>query len=83
MLSESQIRGAARESVTQMLHSADFADDDPLISSGRIDSLSILKLMASLEKKLNVHLPAARLQPDDFENVDIIVETVERVAVPK
>ena len=82
MPSESEIRTAARESVAQMIHTA-FADDDPLISSGRIDSLSILKLMASIEKKLNVHLPAARLQPDDFENVDTIVETVERVAVPK
>ena len=60
---------------------APVADDEPLISSGRIDSLSILKLIARLEKKLNVSIPPGNLQPDDFENIDGIVETVERAAV--
>jgi acyl carrier protein len=82
MLPEPQIRAAAHECVKQMIH-ADVANDEPLISSGRIDSLSILKLMTLLEGKLGVRLPAARLQPDDFENIDVIVETVERVAVSK
>jgi acyl carrier protein len=82
MLSESQIRTAAHESVAEMIH-GNVGADEPLISSGRIDSLSILKLMTLLENKLSVRLPAARLQPDDFETVDVIVETVQRVAIPQ
>ena len=82
MPSEELIRAAAHEGVFEMIH-ARVEADEPLISSGRIDSLSILKLITHLEKKLGVRLPAANLQPDDFENVDIMVETVQRVAVPK
>lgn len=77
------IRAAAREVVAGMINApvSTLSDDDPLISSGRIDSLSILKLIASLEKKLGISIPPAKLQPDDFENIDYIVETVERAAV--
>jgi acyl carrier protein len=82
MPSEEQIRDAAQEGVFEMIH-AKVPADEPLISSGRIDSLSILKLITKLESKLGVRLPAANLQPDDFENVDIIVETVQRVAISK
>jgi acyl carrier protein len=57
------------------------SDDEPLISSGRIDSLSILRLIANLEQALSVSIPPANLQPDDFESIDLIVETVERAAV--
>ncbi len=74
------IRAAARDVVAEMTGGA-VADDEPLISSGRIDSLSILKLIARLEKKLGLSIPPANLQPDDFENIDYIVETVERAAV--
>jgi acyl carrier protein len=74
------IRAAAREAVRELTGSP-VSDDEPLISSGRIDSLSILKLIVLLEKKLAVSLPPGNLQPDDFENIDWIVETVERSAV--
>jgi len=59
------------------------ADDEALISSGLIDSLSILKLIGQLEERLNIAIPAAQLQPDDFENVDWIVDTVVRVGKPR
>jgi len=55
-------------------------DDESLLASGRIDSLSILKLISQLEKTLNLRLPSDRLQPDDFETIDVIVETVMRTA---
>jgi acyl carrier protein len=58
-------------------------DDESLIVSGRIDSLSILKLIAKLEQKLGIAMPASQLQPEDFDNIDLIVETVERVGHPK
>jgi acyl carrier protein len=53
-----------------------------LVSSGLIDSLQVLKLISLLETKLNIHIPPETLQPEDFDDIDLIVETVERVAEP-
>jgi acyl carrier protein len=75
------IRIAAREVASQVA-GRPIKDGQRLISSGLIDSLSILKLIAQLEKKLNVSIPTETLQPDDFDGVEVIVETVQRVARP-
>ncbi len=78
----STIRAAARESASQIV-GRPIKDTQKLVSSGLIDSLSVLKLMALLEKKLRVTIPPETLQPEDFDDVELIVETVERVANPK
>jgi acyl carrier protein len=75
------IKEAARE-VASQLAGRQIKDNHRLISSGLIDSLAILKLIAQLEKKLGISIPTENLQPDDFDNLDLIVETVERVAQP-
>jgi acyl carrier protein len=54
-------------------------DSEPIVSSGLLDSLSVLKLITRLEQKLTVAIPPANLQPDDFDTVDLIIETLERV----
>ncbi|MCU1222803.1 MAG: hypothetical protein JWQ42_896 [Edaphobacter sp.] len=74
-----KVRVAARKVVEKQLGYS-VADDDALVSSGLIDSLSVVQLIAALEKELNVQLPAATLQPDDFDTIDYTVETVMRVA---
>jgi acyl carrier protein len=74
-----QVREAARQVVAEMTGKK-LKDGDSLISSGLIDSLSILKLISRLESRLSVSIPPDNLQPDDFENVDYIVDTVLRVA---
>ena len=79
---ENAVRSAARGVVGDMCRSS-VTDGEALISSGRIDSLSILKLIARLEARLNITLPPETLQPDDFDSVDVIVDTVLRVARPR
>jgi acyl carrier protein len=79
MLTEEEVRAAARKSVKEMT-GRNITDSEPLISSGLIDSLSVLKLIARLERHLGVAIPAGNLQPDDFESVDWIADTVLRVA---
>ncbi|HEY2011840.1 MAG TPA: acyl carrier protein [Bryobacteraceae bacterium] len=74
-----EIRTAARQVVAEMTRKQ-VRDSDSLISSGLIDSLSILKLIGLLEARLSVTIPPDNLQPDDFENIDYIVDTVLRVA---
>jgi acyl carrier protein len=54
-------------------------DDQCVVSTGMIDSLSVLKLIATLERDLQVHVPKDRVQPDDFDSVEIVLETLERV----
>jgi acyl carrier protein len=75
------IREAAREAASQIA-GRPIKDGQRLVSSGLIDSLSILRLISLLEKKLNLSIPPETLQPEDFDDLDLIVETIERVAKP-
>lgn len=81
-MDQQTVVAAARQVVAGMI-GANVGDDESLILSGRIDSLSILKLIARLEQALNITMPAAQLQPEDFDTIDLIVETVTRVARPR
>ena len=73
------IRAAAQE-VASQIAGRPINDGQRLVSSGLIDSLSILKLITQLERKLNVSIPTETLQPEDFDDLSLIVETLERVA---
>jgi len=75
------IRNAAREAASEVTRKS-ITEGQRLVSSGLIDSLSVLKLISLLEKKLHVTIPPDTLQPEDFDDLDLIVETVERVAKP-
>jgi acyl carrier protein len=75
------IRSAAIAAATQLV-GRPIKEGQRLVSSGLIDSLSVLKLIGLLEKKLRVVIPPETLQPEDFDDVNLIVETVERVAKP-
>jgi acyl carrier protein len=75
------IRDAAREAAAEIARRP-IKEGQRLVSSGLIDSLSILKLISLLEKKLRISIPPETLQPEDFDDVDLIVETIERVGKP-
>jgi len=72
------IRKAAHEAASQVAGKP-IKEGQKIVSSGLIDSLSVLKLISLLEKKLRVSIPPETLQPEDFDDVDLIVETVQRV----
>jgi methoxymalonate biosynthesis acyl carrier protein len=57
-------------------------DDQALVSSGLIDSLSVVTLIAALEERLQIRIPAADVQPDDFDSIVLIVDTIARVSPP-
>ena len=78
--SSEEIRRAAREAVLEIT-GRPLKDGQKLVSSGLIDSLSVLRLITLLEKKLHLSIPPETLQPEDFDDLNLIVETVERVAV--
>ena len=74
------IRQAAREAVAAVARRA-VRDDQCVVSTGIVDSLSLLELVALLEKKLQIRIPKERVQPEDFDSVETILETLERVAI--
>jgi acyl carrier protein len=74
------IRQAAREVVAAVSRRA-VRDDQCVISTGIVDSLSLLNLIALLEEKLQIRIPTEQVQPEDFDSVDTILETLERVAI--
>jgi acyl carrier protein len=82
MLDQDAIRIAAREAASAIARRP-IKEGQRLVTSGLIDSLSVLKLISLLEMKLNLSIPPETLQPEDFDDVDLIVETVERVAKPR
>jgi len=75
---EAQIREAARAVVCKLLGHP-VGDDEALISAGLIDSLAILRMIVQLENQLGASIPTGSLQPDDFDTIELIVETVKRV----
>jgi acyl carrier protein len=56
----------------------DIGFDDPLISSGVIDSFGILEVIAFLEDTFGVVLDPTRLAVTEFETVNRISELIER-----
>ena len=45
-----------------------------------LKSCTIDGYIKDTQKKLDIAIPTDNLQPDDFESVDLIVDTVKRVA---
>ena len=72
------IRNAAKEAASQLTRRP-INEGQRLVSSGLIDSLAVLRLISLLEKKLHITIPPETLQPEDFDDIDLIIETVGRV----
>jgi D-alanine--poly(phosphoribitol) ligase subunit 2 len=51
--------------------------DTPLISSGYVDSFSMVSLLVFLEKKFKIKIPPSKATPEAFNSVNNIVALVE------
>jgi acyl carrier protein/D-alanine--poly(phosphoribitol) ligase subunit 2 len=51
--------------------------DSPLISSGIVDSFSMVSLKTFLERKYKISIPDAKATPDAFDTVNRIVAVVK------
>lgn len=47
----------------------DFGDEESLVKSGRLDSLSVVKLVSFLETKFGVDFTRVEFEPDRFDSV--------------
>ena len=53
-------------------------ENTTLISSGIVDSFSMVSLKRFLEKKFEITIPDAEATPEAFDSVSRIIELVER-----
>jgi len=56
----------------------EITETSPLISSGLVDSFSMVSLLRFLEKKYTIHIPDADATPEAFDTVERIVALVRR-----
>ncbi|MFO7574716.1 MAG: acyl carrier protein [Bacteroidales bacterium] len=52
--------------------------DTPLISSGYVDSFSMVSLLVFLENKFDIKIPPDKATPEAFDNVNSIVALVKQ-----
>ncbi len=65
---------------------SEYIDDDdvtityetPLISSGYVDSFSMVSLLVFLENKFNIKIPPSKATPEAFDSVNNIVALVNQ-----
>lgn len=50
--------------------------DTPLISSGYVDSFSMVSLLVFLENKFKIKIPSSQATPDAFDSINRIAELV-------
>jgi len=54
------------------------AYDTPLISSGYVDSFSMVSLLVFLENKFKIRIPSSKATPEAFDSVNSIVALVDQ-----
>jgi acyl carrier protein len=52
-------------------------EDTPLISSGIVDSFSMVSLKTFLEKKYKIQIPDAKATPEAFDTVNNIINILK------
>lgn len=56
----------------------EITETTPLISSGLVDSFSMVSLLRFLEKKYAIHIPDSCATPEAFDSLEAIVALVRR-----
>jgi acyl carrier protein len=57
--------------------------DTPLVSSGLIDSFSLVDVLSKLEEVTGMRIPAGKIQPKDMDTVSLMLSTAQRVGRPR
>lgn len=60
------------------MHLEGLGDDDPLIESGIVDSLGVLKILSFLDEAFGIDLSSEEIRLDNFRDVRSICRMVTR-----
>ena len=67
---------------TELMYSEDdetLSSDEPLLGSGIVDSLGIMRLVSFIEEEFGVEVPEEELVPEHFQTVNRLTAFVERL----
>jgi acyl carrier protein len=73
------LRVRIREFIKDTFLVDEIGDDESFLTSGVIDSLGILQLVAFVEGELGAKVPEPDLVPENFDSIARIAAYVERV----
>jgi acyl carrier protein len=54
-------------------------EKSPLVSSGLIDSMSLVEILLRLEDVMHRRIPAGKVQAKDMDTVELMMMTAQRV----
>ena len=74
---EQDIRKYITSELLREQSTASLADDDALISSGRVDSMGLLQILGFVQQRFGVDLMAVG-SPQDFDSVAALAAAVRR-----
>lgn len=71
--------------IQTLLRKPDLALDEntPLVSSGLIDSMTLVDLLIELENITHMRIPPSKVQPKDMDTVAKMFATAQRVGKPR
>ena len=55
----------------------DLSSDEPLLGSGIVDSLGIMRLVSYIEEEFGVEVPEEQLVPEHFRSVTAVAQFVD------
>jgi acyl carrier protein len=55
----------------------------PLVSSGLIDSMSLIDILMKLEDFTHTRIPVGKVQAKDMDTVELMIATAQRVGKPR
>jgi acyl carrier protein len=58
-------------------------ENTPLVSSGLIDSMSLVDLLLKLEDLTNLRIPPGRVRPKDMDTIALMFATAQRIGKPR
>jgi acyl carrier protein len=58
-------------------------ENTALVSSGLIDSMSLVDLLLKLEDLTHMRIPPGKVQPKDLDTVALMFATAQRVGKPR
>ncbi len=70
------LRGFIVDELASTSEISALGDNEPLLETGILDSLGILKLVSFIESKFEVTLPGEEFIPDNFETLSAIAHLI-------
>lgn len=72
-----RIKAFIMSEVNPDLNLASLDDDEPLVESGIVDSLGVLKIMSFLDEEFGIDLSSAEINLENFKDVRTICGLVQ------